>query len=425
MSDLRWLRWSFAHEQTPHTATYYVRERFKRRQRPKKVVEPLSPTVPTVEQIADPDNLIRVFYELKACAGQAPGPDGITYADLGRREVPELMRALSAEVRAGTYRPGPARLVMIPKPAGGHRTLRLRDLADRVVSAALNDALCPLWETVFLPMSMGFRKGRGVWRMLAELEAIIVGQDRWVLATDDIKNAFDNVIIGDVLADHANYITNNSLLTLIELVLRGGDGSVKGIDQGGAYSPAALNLRLHHAYDLAHQGQNPPRYRYADNLVSLHRDVAEGNQDLDRNRNLLGKAGFQLKGEDGPPRDLRKGEIAELLGFILSFRYGRLHYHLGGNAWEKLQQDLAKAHTSSDPTATARAVVRGWVNGYGPAFESERKNVVRRILYTAVRCGFREIGSRSDMDRWCNTSWERWRTFRERAGQSSRGSKER
>jgi hypothetical protein len=398
-----------------------VRDRFKRRQRPRRVVEPLHPTVPTVEQIADADNLIRVFYELKARAGQAPGPDGVSYADLGRREVPEMMRNLSAEVRAGTYRPGPARPVRIPKPAGGHRTLRLRDLADRVVSAALNDALAPFWETVFLPSSMGFRRGRGVWRMLAEQEAVVVGQGRWVLATDDVKNAFDNVNVGDVMADHRKYIRNNSLLALVEVVLRGGEHRERGIDQGGAYSPTALNVRLHHGYDLALQGPFPPRFRYADNLVSLNRCVAEGIQDLDHSREILGKAGFTLKGEDGPPKDLRNGESAELLGFLLSSRCGRLHFDLGSSAWSKLEQDLVKAHTSSDPAATARAVVRGWVNGYGPAFESKSTTVIGRILRTAAARGFREIAFRSELNGWCRTSWETWRTV---VNQASKGSTE-
>jgi RNA-directed DNA polymerase len=212
------------------------------------------------------------------------------------------MRTLSQAVLEGTYRPGPVRSVRIPKLHGGHRTLRLSNLCERVLAAALHHALEPLWEKMFLPWSMGFRPGRSVWRLLAELEAIILKEDRWVFAIDDIKNAFDNVVIEDVIADHKLYFNDNRLLSLIKVVLQGSGGPRKerGIEQGCPYSPTALNVRLHHAHDLgAEQGHYPSRFRYADNLVYLCRDVPEGNEVLARSQQLLELVGFTLKGEDG------------------------------------------------------------------------------------------------------------------------------
>src|SRR5262245_41253785 len=134
MSDNPMLRWGFAHEQTPRTSTFYVKNRFKRRQRPRRVTEPVR-RVPTVGKIDSADNLIRTFYEMRARAGQAPGPDGITYSDLSHSETAHLMREVSKTVLECQYRPGPARKVMIPKLKGGHRTLRLSNIIDRVVSA--------------------------------------------------------------------------------------------------------------------------------------------------------------------------------------------------------------------------------------------------------------------------------------------------
>src|SRR5262249_62314942 len=108
MSDDPMLRWGFSHEQTPRTSTYYVKNRFKRRQRPRRVIVPVR-RVPTVTKIAEADNLIRIFYEMRARAGQAPGPDGISYSDLSHSETAQLMRAVSKTVLEGQYRPGPAR----------------------------------------------------------------------------------------------------------------------------------------------------------------------------------------------------------------------------------------------------------------------------------------------------------------------------
>src|SRR5262245_51919533 len=230
---------------------------------------------------------------------------------------------------------------MIPKLKGGQRTLQLSNIVDRVVSAALNKAMTPFWESVFLPCSMGFRPGRGVWHLLAELESEMLNQKCWVLALDDIKDAFPSVLIADVMADHTNYITKPSLLFLIQAVLQGSDEKrTRGIDQGSPYSPTALNVRLHHALDLGvNQGHHLLRYwRYADNLIWLCRGVPEGNQALDHLRRLLEPAGFFLKGEDGVT-DLRQG-TAQLLGLSLSVKNDQLHFDLGNDSWTKLARSL-------------------------------------------------------------------------------------
>jgi RNA-directed DNA polymerase len=412
MSDNPMLRSAFSHEQTPRTATYYVVNRFKRRQRARRVTEPVPP-VPAVEQLAAPDNLIATYYEMKGKAGEAPGPDGVTYGDLSRREVADLFRELSNAVLGGTYRPGPVREVKIPKLSGGHRTLRVGNLADRVLAAALNRAMEPVWEPVFLPFSMGFRPRRGVWRLLAELEAAITREGRTVVAIDDIKDAFPSVVIDDVLTDHARHLQDPPLLSLIDTVLRGGDGHTKGIDQGSPYSPTALNVRLHHAHDLgARQGHLPPWFRYADNLVYLCKGVSEGHQALHHVRQMLEPAGFFLKGKDGVT-DLQRGE-AQLLGFTLSWRRGRLLFDLGSDAWTKLEQNLVQAHKAEDPSQTARKAVHGWVEAFGPAFESWRIVTLDRILQRAAKLGFREIDAPRGLTERAEAAQRHWDTYRQR-----------
>src|SRR5581483_1875086 len=211
------VRSGFPDEHRPEAAVYFVRCPRNIRQRFQRIVLPY-PQKPTVEQIAATDNLIRVYYELKTRGGKAPGPDGFTYADWGRREVASILRELNAAICAGQYRPQPSRPVPIPKATGGVRTLRVANLCDRVLATALHQAMERVWEPVFLPCSMGFRPGRGVLRLLAELERVMIDQDRWVLAIDDVAKAFDNVAIDDVMMDHARYLTDPSLLSLIEVV---------------------------------------------------------------------------------------------------------------------------------------------------------------------------------------------------------------
>lgn len=418
------VRSGFPDKDRPEAAVYYVRRPRNIRQRFQRIVLPYRQK-PTVEQIAATDNLIRVYYKLKADGGQAPDPDGFAYADWSRREVAFIMRDLSAAVCAGRYRPQPSRCVSIPKANGGMRTLRISNLCDRVVAAALHQAMERVWEPVFLPNSMGFRPGRGVLRLLAELEQIMVDQDRWVLAVDDAAKAFDNAVIDDVIIDHAHYLTDPSLLSLIEVVLRGGDGEkrTRGIDQGNAYSPTALNLRLHHAHDLGvHQGLHPPWFRYADNLVYSCQGVPEGQQALDTARQLLGQAGFALKGTDGPPVDLRQGEKAQLLGFTLCRKNDALHFDLGNKAWTKLDQSLIRSHTTENPTENAIQVVRGWITSYGPAFEKLRMKTLRRIRSVIIHQGFHEQFAQATLAGWCRDAWQNWNALHSRVTGLARAS---
>jgi retron-type reverse transcriptase len=55
------------------------------------------------------------------------------------------------------------------------------------VATALQQALQPIWEPVFLPQSMGFRPNRGVLRLLAELERVMIDQDRWCWPSTTLK----------------------------------------------------------------------------------------------------------------------------------------------------------------------------------------------------------------------------------------------
>src|SRR5262249_14351507 len=145
-------------------------------------------------------------------------------------------------VRHGSYHPQPARLVSIPKPSGGQRTLAIRSLCDRVVAATLHRVLMPLWESVFLDGSWGFRPHRNTWGLLATLKKVVERNHSRVLVVDDVRTAFDTVRIDDVLADHRLYVQDSGLLQLIDSVLRGGDpGRMVGIAQGCPYSPVALN----------------------------------------------------------------------------------------------------------------------------------------------------------------------------------------
>src|SRR5688572_30753018 len=97
---------------------------YKLRQQKRKAVKP---TVDLeVNKIADVNNLATVCDLMIRKNGKAPGPDGIRFKDIGRRELYDILRELEELIVLGTYRPGLARVVRIPKSGNrGYRTLTL------------------------------------------------------------------------------------------------------------------------------------------------------------------------------------------------------------------------------------------------------------------------------------------------------------
>jgi RNA-directed DNA polymerase len=76
------------------------------------------------------DVLWRAWYAVRRNNG-APGIDKTTLADAGEYGVTRLLGELADELRAGTWRPLPARQVLIPKPGSAER----RPLAIATVTA--------------------------------------------------------------------------------------------------------------------------------------------------------------------------------------------------------------------------------------------------------------------------------------------------
>ena len=116
----------------------------------------------------------------------------------------------------------------------------------------------------------------------------------------------------------------------------------------------------------------PPLWlRYADDLVFVARSVTEGTQILDQARQLLGTAGYTLKGEVGPPVDLRTDE-AQVLGFTVTLRDDRLQLGAGEASWRQLARDLEQALTDmEDPSYRGQSDRRGWAFAcFGAAFVS-------------------------------------------------------
>lgn len=206
-------------------------------------------TIPALEDVITVDNALAAFAYLKAHGGPAAGIDDIGFNDVSRMEVAEFFRPLVPIILAGMYKPQLTRVVEIVKAGGGTRELRLQVLFDRIIARMVYEAVVEYLDRLFVPWSFGFRPRKSTWDLLAavkygaELEAL------YVVTTDDVRKAFDNVPIEPLLEALAEVLPDHHYYDLIAATVRkhGGDGKeiTRGIDQGNALSPLLLNVFLH------------------------------------------------------------------------------------------------------------------------------------------------------------------------------------
>jgi len=268
------------------------------------------------------DVLERAWEQVRRNRGAA-GIDRTTIADVEEHGVTRLLDELAADLKAGTYRPLPARRVWIPKPGSTEqRPLSIPAVRDRIVQAALKTVIEPIFEADFLPCSFGFRPKRRAHDALQVLIDEAWRGRRWMVETD-VASCFEAIPHDRLMQAIEERIVDRHVLKLLRAMLRAGvmeagvvRGSVTGTPQGGGVSPLLCNVYLHRldrAWPTKGMGV---LVRYADDVVVMCRSRREAEDALSALTAILAKLGLEPKAAKTRIVHLEEGgEGVDFLGF--------------------------------------------------------------------------------------------------------------
>lgn len=249
------------------------------------------------ERFFTADALRRAWLAIKRAGGGA-GVDGVSLAHFARNLDGELAN-LRDELVRGVYRPRPLRQVLVPKGDGGLRPLAIWALRDRIAQRAVYEILAPSFESIFLPVSFGFRPGLGVEDAVAQVARHRDAHLRWVV-DGDIEQCFDSIDRRRLYKLTARRVQDRLLLRYVggwleADILNSADGVPRkaGASQGSPLSPLLANIYLHE-FDRALTAKKLALVRYADDFVICCRRKAEAEAAQTAAEKSLARLGLKL-----------------------------------------------------------------------------------------------------------------------------------
>lgn len=250
------------------------------------------------------------------------GAGGIAGETIESYEVKleENIMNLLMKLREKTYQPQPVKRVYIPKRNGKKRPLGIPTIEDRIVQQSVVNVLQPKFEdNLFHNWSVGYRPNRGVKRAL-QIILWNIEQGYNHIYDCDIKGFFDNIPHKKLLAILKKYVSDRTVLKMIEQWLKAGymeEGkkihSDYGTPQGGVISPLLANVYLNEMdweWDL-----NGIRFvRYADDFLLFAKSKEDIKKAASLTKEKLKDLGLEISKEKTKIVDFQKDDF-DFLGF--------------------------------------------------------------------------------------------------------------
>ena len=349
-------------------------------------------------------------------------------AGVDRQSIADFEASLKANLykiwnrmSSGSYFPPPVRMVNIPTPDGGERTLGIPTVADRVAQMVVKLSLEPDVEPEFHEDSYGYRPGKSAIDAVGKARRRCWRSD-WVLDLD-IKGFFDTIDHRLMLHAVRKHTDCPWILLYIERWLTtpavDSEGHLvdrpQGTPQGGVISPLLANLFLHHVFDawMAENYPHIPFERYADDMVVhcksqaqakfIHRQIEQRFTRCKLTLHPRKTKVVYCKDEDRTGS--HEHESFDFLGFAFRARGSRnrrgkffvnFSPAISNRAAKALRSKIRswRIHRHSDKSVTEisrtiKSVIRGWLNYYGSFYRSALWSVFdclnRRLVRWAQR----------------------------------------
>jgi RNA-directed DNA polymerase len=272
-----------------------------------------------IDKVYAPATLRAAFERIKANRG-ASGVDHQTI-EMFEAGLAKNLERLSETLSSGAYRPRPILRKLIPKPGSKEkRPLGIPTVRDRVVQAALQMVLEPIFERDFCQESYGFRPGRGCRDALGRVDALLKRGCTWVVDAD-LRSYFDSINHEHLIELVSQKVTDGRVLDLIKAFLKQEVMETarswtpeRGTPQGAVLSPLLSNIYLdpldHHML-----GSGATMVRYADDFVILCRTEQEAMHALGRVERWTSKNGLRLHPEKTHVVDAKGAGGFDFLGY--------------------------------------------------------------------------------------------------------------
>jgi len=272
-----------------------------------------------IDKVYRPSTLQTAWEHVKSNRGAA-GIDGQSI-EIFAANAEGYLNELAKEIEEGRYHPQAVRRVDIPKAGGKTRPLGIPTVRDRIVQTAVKRVIEPIFEKEFLPMSYGFRPGRGCKDALRDVDKYL--KEGYTHVVDaDLAGYFDSIPHTLLKERIEERISDGRLLELLAGWLK--QDIVKGLErwtpaggtpQGAVISPLLANLYLHPLDEtLFRLGYR--MVRYADDFVILCESAEQAQMALAEVSAWVKENGLTLHPDKTHIGDCRiAGQGFEFLGY--------------------------------------------------------------------------------------------------------------